>query len=204
MPSPKDQDLVRKNARTGLIVLAVVTFMVGLSFASVPLYRLFCQVTGFGGTTQVAGELPAAALPRTVKIRFNADTDRAIPWDFKPEQREITVHLGQKGLTAFRARNLENRPTAGTALYNVLPPKAGKYFHKIQCFCFDAQTLEPGQEASMPVVFFIDPAMDKDPDMRDVGIITLSYTFYKADSKELEDALEGFYNSERPAIQGPD
>jgi cytochrome c oxidase assembly protein subunit 11 len=194
-PSPLDQqELIRKNAKTGLTVLGIVVFMIGLSFASVPLYRLFCQVTGFGGTTQVSAELPNVVLDRTVTIRFNADTSPNMPWDFKPELLETKVKLGERGLTAYAAHNPQAKPTAGTALYNVTPLKAGKYFHKIQCFCFDEQILEPGQRVSMPVMFYVDPAMDADPNMRDVHTITLSYTFYPAESKALEDALTTFYN----------
>ncbi len=189
-----DSDLIRKNRRTGLIVLLAVVGMVGLSFASVPLYRLFCQVTGFGGTTQLAENLPDKVLERTVTVKFNADTNRALPWDFTPEQREVTVNIGARALIAYAARNKVGQPTAGTALYNVTPPKVGKYFHKIQCFCFDEQILGPGQKISMPVMFYIDPAFAEDPGMDDVSVITLSYTFFPADSSALEQALEAFYN----------
>ena len=176
--------------------------MIGLSFAAVPLYGLFCRATGFDGTTRTAAALPGKVLDRTVTVKFDANTDRHLPWEFRPEQREITVHLGQKGLTAFLARNKKTVPTTGSALYNVTPLKAGQYFHKIQCFCFSEQTLQPGQEVSMPVLFFVDPAMNDDPNMQDVTVITLSYTFYPAESRTLEDALEAFYNGKAPAIQG--
>ncbi len=190
-----DSDLIRKNRRTGLIVLLAVAGMVGLSFASVPLYRLFCQVTGFGGTTQLAEEnLPDKVLERTVTVKFNADTNRALPWDFHPEQREVTVNIGARALIAYAARNKVGHPTAGTAIYNVTPPKVGQYFHKIQCFCFDEQLLGPGQKVSMPVMFYIDPAFAEDPGMDDVSVITLSYTFFPSDSSALEQALEAFYN----------
>jgi cytochrome c oxidase assembly protein subunit 11 len=192
MSAPNPQH--RKNTRTGLIILAVVIGMTGLSFASVPLYRLFCQVTGFGGTTQVSAELPKTELAREVIIKFNADIGRDMPWKFKPEQREIKVHLGQKGLTAFHATNKSDLPITGTAVYNVTPLKAGKYFHKVQCFCFGEQTLQPKEDVSMPVMFFVDPKMDEDPNMRDVQTITLSYTFYRAESEELDQAMQGFYN----------
>jgi cytochrome c oxidase assembly protein subunit 11 len=201
MNDPKD-DLVRKNARTGLYVLAGVIFMVGVAFASVPLYNLFCRMTGFDGTTLTAAQLPDKILDREVTVAFNADTGRNMPWDFKPDLGHIKVKLGEKGLVTFKARNKLGKSTAGTALYNVTPPKAGRYFHKIQCFCFDRQVLEPSQEAHMPVVFFIDPAMNDDPNMNDVQNITLSYTFFEADSKELEQAMEGFYNGETPDIKG--
>ncbi len=196
----QDREMTRKNARTGLIVLAVVAGMLGLSFAAVPLYRLFCQVTGFNGTTQTAASLPEKTLERSVSIRFNADTNRNLPWDFKPLEHEITLRLGQRGLTAYQARNRSAVPTGGTAIYNVTPLKAGKYFHKIQCFCFDEQILQAGQSVDMPVMFFVDPAMDEDPAMDDVTVITLSYTFYSSDSKPLEQALEAFYNSDKTGI----
>lgn len=193
-PPLNHEEMTRKNARVGLTVLAVVISMAGLSYASVPLYDLFCRVTGFGGTTQTSKALPDTVLDRVVKIQFNADTSRDLPWNFEPEQRSVEVQLGQKGLTAYSARNKAFKPTAGTAIYNVTPLKAGKYFHKVQCFCFDAQTLQGGQEVSMPVMFFVDPAMNDDPNMNDVQTITLSYTFFKAESEELEQALEDFYN----------
>lgn len=190
----QQQKLVAKNARTGLIVLGAVMFMLGLSFAAVPFYDLFCRMTGFGGTPQTATALPGVILDRTVTIRFNADTGRDMPWDFKSEIKETAVRLGERGLAAFSAYNPRSEAIAGTALYNVTPPKAGKYFHKIQCFCFDEQTLQPGERVSMPVMFYVDPAMDTDPNMQDVHRITLSYTFYPAESKELEAALATFYN----------
>lgn len=201
MTKPNDQDLVRKNARTGLLVIGVVIGMIGLSFASVPLYNLFCNVTGFGGTTQTADALPGEVLERSVTIKFNADTAPNMPWHFEPEMREINVKLGERGLTAYIAKNKYNTDVSGTAIYNVTPLKAGKYFHKIQCFCFDEQTLKPHEEVSMPVMFFVDPEMDRDPNMDDVKVITLSYTFFRGESKELEDALEGFYNEETGAIE---
>lgn len=197
MSTPHDDkhaEMTRKNARLGLSVLAVVIGMAALAYASVPLYTLFCRVTGFGGTTQTANAFPDTVLERTITVQFNADIDRNLPWDFEPEQRSIEVKIGQKGLTAFSAHNRSGKPVAGSAIYNVTPLKVGKYFHKVQCFCFDEQILAPGQQVSMPVLFYIDPKIDEDPNMRDVKTITLSYTFYKAESEELEDALEGFYN----------
>jgi cytochrome c oxidase assembly protein subunit 11 len=189
-----DQELVRKNLRTGLSVLAVVLGMVALSFASVPLYDLFCRMTGFGGTTQTASALPDKILDRAVTIKFNAATGRGMPWSFHPEMREVRVRLGERGITSYYAKNLMDKPTTGVAIYNVTPLKAGKYFHKIQCFCFNDQTLAAQQETSMPVLFFVDPAMNDDPNMDDVSTITLSYTFFQSETEELESALQGFYN----------
>lgn len=184
-----------KNTKTLFSVFGIVFLMVGLAFASVPLYRLFCQVTGFGGTTMRAEALPGTVLDREVVIKFDANTSRNINWSFKPEKHQETVKLGQQGLIAFIAENKDKTPTAGTALYNVTPNKAGKYFHKIQCFCFGEQILNPGQEMSMPVMFYVDPKMADDRNMDDVTSITLAYTFFPAESEELDKALEAFYNS---------
>jgi cytochrome c oxidase assembly protein subunit 11 len=186
-------ELARKNIRTGLIVLGAVFGMTALSFASVPLYTLFCKITGFGGTTQVSQTLPAEILERRVRLNFNADTAPGLPWNFRPEKRGVELRVGAQGLMVFEAQNKAAKSFTGTALYNVTPLKAGKYFHKTQCFCFDAQTLNPGEKASFPVVFYIDPAMASDPNMDEVETITLSYTFFPADSKALESALEKFY-----------
>lgn len=182
----------RQNTRTALIVFSIVFGMVGLSFASVPLYNLFCRVTGFGGTTQVSEQAPDTILERTVKINFNADTNPSLPWQFHPGERDLTVHVGQKGITHYVSTNNADYPVTGTAIYNVTPPKVGKYFHKIQCFCFDEQTLQANESVRMPVLFYVDPKFDADPDMKDVNVITLSYTFFKADTQELEQAIEAF------------
>lgn len=198
---PDPRQLTRKNARTGFLVLGTVVTMLAVSFAAVPMYRLFCQVTGFGGTTQVSQTLPDRVLERRVTVKFNADTGRGMPWDFKPSLREIEVQLGQRGLAAYSAHNRAAKPVGGTAVYNVTPLKAGKYFHKVQCFCFDEQILQAGQSADMPVMFYVDPAMNDDRDMDDVSTITLSYTFYESHSKALEDALEAFYNAENAELK---
>lgn len=189
-------EMSKKNARIGLTILAVIIGMAALSYAFVPLYNLFCRVTGFAGTTQVAASLPDKILDRKVTIKFNAQTNKNLPWDFRPEQRQIVVQLGQRGITSFTAYNKENKPTAGSAVYNVTPLKAGKYFHKIQCFCFDEQILKPHEHVDMPVMFYVDPSLNDDPLMEDVDTITLSYTFFTAESKELDSALEAFYNDE--------
>jgi len=194
--SQDHDDLVKKNARMGLGVLAFVILMVGVSFAAVPLYKLFCSVTGFGGTTQVAETLPSKVLEREVTILFNAQTAPTLNWNFKPDKRAVELKLGARGLTSFTAQNRASTPLTGTAIYNVTPPKAGQYFHKIQCFCFDEQKLQPRESMIMPVMFYIDPAMADDINMDDVETITLSYTFFPAESKELEQATEDFYDAE--------
>ena len=185
-----------KNRRTVWIVLFVVFGMIGMAYASVPLYNLFCRVTGFDGTTQIAATAPAPedVLKRTVTVKFAANTARNMPWRFAAENRQVTVPLGKKMLAFFRAENPTAETITGTALYNVTPEKAGKYFHKIQCFCFGEQTLPPHKSVSMPVVFYVDPAMDKDGGMDDVTHITLSYTFFKTGSSDLDKAVEDFYN----------
>jgi len=187
-----------KNTKTLLAVLAIVAGMIGLAFASVPLYDAFCRVTGFGGTTQISSSAPAAdeILDREITVYFNADTNQNLNWDFKAEEQKLTMKIGEQKLINFIAQNKDSAPVAGTAVYNVTPAKAGIYFHKTQCFCFDHQLLTPNQKMNMPVVFYIDPSIADDENMNDVKTITLSYSFFKADSKALEDALEAFYNSE--------
>jgi cytochrome c oxidase assembly protein subunit 11 len=180
-----DQATQDRNLRTGLMALALAAAMVGLGFASVPLYRLFCQVTGFGGTTQVASEgqanaAAAAATGKTISIRFDGSTASNMPWSFSPAQTTDTVTIGQRDLATYVARNDSDEAITGTATFNVEPAQAGLYFNKVQCFCFTEQTLEPGQEVRMPVVYYVDPAILEDEFMADVEQITLSYTFHRA------------------------
>ncbi len=182
-----------KNTRTLTIAMCVVLGMLGLSFASVPLYNMFCRVTGLGGTTQLAGDIPDKPVEgRTIDIRFNADVNRDMPWTFKADQRSVTVKPGQQKLISYQAKNPTSAPIVGTAIYNVTPPKVGKYFHKIQCFCFQEQTLNPGQDVHMPVLFYVDPKIVDDPEMADISTITLSYTFFKSQSQEYERALKAY------------
>lgn len=178
----------RRNARTGIMLIGIVVGMIGLSFASVPLYRLFCQVTGFGGTTQIAETAPGAVAERIVKVRFNADIAPGLPWRFKPVQREIALRVGESGLAYYRARNLSDKAVTGTSTFNVTPLKAGQYFSKVQCFCFDEQRLEAGQELDMAVSFFVDPEILSDRNLDDVKTITLSYTFFRAPGDEEAEA----------------
>ena len=174
--------LARRNGRTAALATLLVFAMVGLAFASVPLYRLFCQVTGFAGTTQVAAESATpGAVGRMISVRFDANTARALPWRFGPVDTHRNVAIGARNIALYTARNLSDRPVIGTATFNVTPSQAGRYFTKIQCFCFTEQRLAPGQEVQMPVVFFVDPAILDDPDARDISEITLSYTFYPVD-----------------------
>ncbi len=172
--------------RTGNTVLAigllgVVAGMAGLAYASVPLYRLFCQVTGYGGTTQVVVAAPGSSgEARRITVRFDATVSRSLPWTFEPVVRAVEVKLGQEHLATYRATNLSDRPATGMATFNVTPHKAGLYFNKIACFCFDRQVLEPGQSVEMPVTFYVDPAIAGDPNLDEVKTITLSYTFFAA------------------------
>jgi len=170
----------RNNLVLGGALLLVLA-MVGLAFASVPLYNLFCRVTGLGGTVRQVEDEAERVLDRTVTVRFNAKTDAALPWDFHPETREITVRLGESALAHYRARNRASLPSTGRAVYNVTPAKAGRYFHKVQCFCFERQRLDPRAEQRMPVYFYIDPAMADKATLDEVTTITLSYTFFNAD-----------------------
>lgn len=172
-----------RNRRTGLIALALAGGMLGLGFASVPLYRLFCQVTGFDGTTQRVSEAEAAgvqAVSKTISVRFDANVERGMPWKFKPLQTTDQVTIGARDMAIYWAKNESDKPITGTATFNVEPAYVGKYFSKVQCFCFTEQTLEPGQEVRMPVLYFVDPAILDDKDAQDVEQITLSYTFHPA------------------------
>lgn len=177
----------RNNGRLALMLAGGVCLMVGVSFASVPLYRLFCQVTGFGGTTQVAAEAPTTVSERVVTIRFNADVNPELPWSFQPVERAVAVKIGEQGLAFYRAANTGAKAVTGTATFNVTPLKAGAYFNKVQCFCFEEQRLEPGQSMDMAVSFFVDPEILEDPNLDDVKTITLSYTFFPSlDDQENE------------------
>ena len=170
--------------RTAFLSILAAVGMLGLGFASVPLYRLFCQVTGYGGTPQRASAVDVAALGETVgqtrmlSIRFDSNTGNAIPWDFYPERRTVPVSVGGKSMAIFIAKNRSDKPVTGRAVFNVTPEQAGRYFTKIECFCFTEQTLQPGQQVRMPVLFYVDDKFNDDPDVKDVEEITLSYTFY--------------------------
>jgi cytochrome c oxidase assembly protein subunit 11 len=176
------------NRTIAMLLVGVVAGATGLAFASVPLYRLFCQVTGYGGTTQVASAAPDAVGARKVTVRFNADVHRDLPWSFAAAQREITLAVGETALAFYTATNRSSVPLTGTATFNVTPQKAGRYFDKLACFCFEEQTLAPGDSVEMPVSFFVDPAIVDDPNMADVTTITLSYTFFRAEDAQPEAA----------------
>lgn len=168
----------KSNIRLAVNLSMIVLGMAMLAYASVPLYRLFCQVTGYGGTTVQAETLPTTVSDRKIKVTFNADISKKLPWEFKPGERLVEANVGEQMLTYYTAENLTQQPVSGHATYNVVPHKAGPYFAKIECFCFERQTLEPGQHVNMPISFYIDPAILDDPEMDDVQTITLSYTFF--------------------------
>ena len=168
-----------KNGRTALIMSGIVAFMIGVAAVSPELYRTFCSLTGFGGTPLRAEAAPGAVAGE-VGVRFDANVHPGLPWRFEPEQLRVRVQPGAQTKIFYRAQNLSARTITGQAAYNVSPDQVGKYFKKIQCFCFSEQTLQPGQKVNMPVVFFVDPAIEKDPDTKNIDEITLSYTFYPA------------------------
>jgi len=174
-------DANRKNLRVAAVALSVSAAMLGLAYASVPLYRVFCQVTGFGGTTQRAAAAPAKASDRTIAVRFDANTSSSLDWSFHAVKSVMTVKIGEQNMAHYQATNLSDQVLTGSAVFNVSPPAAGLYFSKIQCFCFTEQTLKPGESADMPVVFFVDPDMLDDADAKGIKEITLSYTFYPVD-----------------------
>jgi cytochrome c oxidase assembly protein subunit 11 len=188
-----------RNLRLALVLVLVVAGMVGLAFAAVPLYRLFCQVTGFGGTTRVAvmASMPKTPIAARVAVDFDANVAPDLPWRFQAPQ-PIELRLGEQGHAVYTARNRGDRPILGTATFNVTPFKAGKYFNKVECFCFTEQVLRPGEAKDFPVTFFVDPALADDPDARDVTAITLSYTFFNAGSEALARYLEKNPTAGRP------
>ena len=168
-----------KLRRTGLMALSIALGAFGLGFAAVPLYRYFCQVTGFGGTTQRA-EAATGVRPvpgKTMSVRFDSNVAPGMPWEFRPEHTTQTVEIGARAFTTFIAKNVSDKPVKGMAVFNVTPTQSGAYFTKIQCFCFTEQTLQPGQEVRMPVIYYVDPKILNDPDNKDTQQITLSYTF---------------------------
>ncbi|MFT6579804.1 MAG: cytochrome c oxidase assembly protein subunit 11 [Alphaproteobacteria bacterium] len=181
------QDQSRRGARRTLFAcVGLVCGMIGLSFASVPLYQLFCTVTGYGGTTQVAADKSAVVTDRSIRIRFDATTNQNLPWTFQPVQREVHLKVGENAVAFYRAKNNADVAITGVATFNVTPQKAGLYFNKIDCFCFTEQTLKPNEMVDMPVAFFVDPDINNDPNLSEVKTITLSYTFFTAPSNDDE------------------
>lgn len=173
--------LQHRNRVVALVGVSVFAGMLGMSYAAVPLYRIFCQVTGYGGTPRQAHAAPAQVLERVITVRFDATTMPDLPWRFQPAQRQVNLKVGEQGLAYFAADNLGKQPVTGQAAFNITPEKAARYFNKIACFCFNEQTLAAGQHADMPVSFYVDPAISDDHDLDEVKTITLSYTFFRVD-----------------------
>ncbi len=176
----------------------MIAIMGALTYYSVPLYRLFCQATGFGGTTQVARRAPGAVEGPPITVRFDANVASNLPWRFTPPE-PVEVHLGEQRQVSFTAVNVGNKPVLGTATYNVLPPQIGAYFYKIQCFCFTEQLLRPGERKEFPVLFYVDPGIAEDTDGQGVNTITLSYTFYNKGSEALERYLREHHMAALPS-----
>lgn len=187
MSDSNRNDLKRKNRRLLFAVVGIVGGMVGLSFASVPLYDLFCRVTGYGGTTQVALDESQAVIDRKITVRFDASLSRDLPWAFHPAQTSMTMNVGENAVAFYVAENKASKAASGQATFNVTPLQAGQYFVKVECFCFTEQRLEAGQSVNMPVAFYVDPAMVDDPDMAYVETITLSYTMFPLEEDAVED-----------------
>jgi len=177
------------NARVVLLSLAALAVMIGMVAASVPLYQMFCRVTGYGGTPMTAKAAPGPVTDRPITVRFDASVAKDVPWRFEPVTRQIRTTLGEQVLTTYRATNTGSEPVVGTATFNVTPEKAGRYFNKIECFCFTEQRIEPGQSIDMPVTFFVDPGLADDPYSNEIGTITLSYTFFRKVAAEGRRAL---------------
>lgn len=184
--NPETQKTPNKSRSNGFIAAgaaAVVVGMVGMAYAAVPLYQLFCQVTGYGGTTQRTDTYADRVLDRTIKVRFDANT-AGVPLDFRPVEREVEIRIGETKQISYTSHNVSDRAITGTATFNVNPQLAGVYFNKIECFCFTETTLQPGETLDMPVVFFVDPDIVDDKDLKDVTTITLSYTMFPVVEKE--------------------
>jgi len=193
-------DRRRRNRLTVLALLGVIGVMVGLDIAAVPLYRLFCAVTGYNGTTQRAEEAPSAELKdRLVTVRFNADIAADLGWEFRPLVTSVQLHPGEERTIAYRAVNKSREGITGTATYNVTPTKVGLYFDKIQCFCFTRQHLDPGEIKDLTVTFFVDPDIASDPNTRDVDTITLSYTMFRAKEQDPQGS-ENTSTGARPSV----
>jgi cytochrome c oxidase assembly protein subunit 11 len=178
--------VITKTTRFGLIAAMVPLAMLGASYAAVPLYQLFCQVTGYGGTTQVATAAASQVLSRTIQVRFDANVAPGVPWSFKPEKPVVELKLGENGLAFYTVKNESDRPVTAVATYNVTPHKVGPYFQKLECFCFQDRTLQPGESMELPVIFYVDPALATDRNVDEVTEVTLSYTFFAAGDKAIQ------------------
>ncbi len=183
-PTPKGPGKERSNRAVAAACLAFFAGMIGMAYAAVPLYAMFCQVTGYGGTTQRVEQYSDRVLDRTITVRFDANVSGGLPWDFQPLQRDVTMKIGETTQIGYKARNLFDTPTNGRASFNVTPEMAGAYFNKVECFCFTDTTLKPGETLDMPVVFYVDPDIADVPELKDLKTITLSYTFFPIEGEK--------------------
>ncbi|MBX3529187.1 MAG: cytochrome c oxidase assembly protein [Rhizobiaceae bacterium] len=181
---PQDRRLESRNRTVAVALGAFFFCMIGAAYAAVPLYQLFCQVTGYGGTTQRVTQYSDRVLDREITVHFDANTSSGLPWAFRPVQREVTMKIGETTQIAYEAENLARTPSSGRATFNVTPQIAGSYFMKVECFCFTDTTLKPGEKMEMPVVFYVDPEIVDAPELKNIHTITLSYTFYPGDAAE--------------------
>jgi len=184
----------RSNRVVAGICLAFFGGMVGMAYAAVPLYAMFCQMTGYGGTTQRVEQYSDRVLDRKITVRFDANTSGGLPWDFSPVARDVTIRIGETAQAHYTARNAFSTPTAGRATFNVTPEMAGAYFNKVECFCFTDTTLKPGESLDMPVIFFVDPDIVDVPELKDIRTITLSYTFFPIEAEKPVAAAGGTEN----------
>ncbi len=184
MSTKQKQANSRSNHIVAAACLAFFAGMVGMSYAAVPLYKIFCQVTGYGGTTQRVEQASDRILDREITVRFDANTGGGLPWDFRPLQRDVTMKIGETAKIEYRAKNLYGEKTRGRATFNVTPEFAGAYFNKLECFCFTDTELSPGEILEMPVLFFVDPDIVDAPEMAKLSTITLSYTFFPIEGEE--------------------
>ncbi len=184
MPENGNRDAARQHRRVAIRAAAFAVAMLGMAYAAVPLYQIFCQVTGFAGTTQRATSAPDQVLERKITIRFDSNVSGGLVWKFAPTERTMDVKIGENKLAFYRATNPSDKPVKGTATFNVAPEAAGRYFNKIECFCFTEQVLQAGESVEMPVSFFVDPEIVNDSDARHISQITLSYTFYPVNEKQ--------------------
>ncbi|MBA3446051.1 MAG: cytochrome c oxidase assembly protein [Pseudaminobacter sp.] len=181
----------RSNKVVAGVCVAFFGGMVGMAYAAVPLYAMFCQITGYGGTTQRAEQYSDRILDRKITVRFDANTSGGLPWDFQPVARDVTMNIGETTQVQYAAKNLFDRPSTGRATFNVAPEMAGAYFNKVECFCFTDTTLKPGETMDMPVVFYVDPDIVDVPELKDLTTITLSYTFFPIDGEKPVAAAPG-------------
>lgn len=186
---------IDRKARFGVMAALVPLAMLGAAYASVPLYQLFCQVTGYGGTTRIATAAASQVLERKIKVRFDANVAPNIPWTFTAEKPEVELGLGENGLAFYKVKNDSDKAITAVATYNVTPHKVGPYFQKLECFCFQDRTLQPGESMELPVIFYVDPALATDKNVKEVTEVTLSYTFFLAGSKDLAQAQIGTSSS---------